>query len=123
MKKIEVWREYTRLEAKGEKYVVKRLAEKLGVSRQRVYQILAEVWTEDEKKKEMIAISHDEYWENKYKDRWSKIRSRRKDDVVEIKSLVCDMLWDGFTVTEIARRTGKHHTTIMHHAKDCDLSV
>jgi len=123
MKKKEVWKEYIRRKARGERYVAQNMARRLGVTRQRIYQILQEAHSEAEQYREMHRIQLDAYWNEKYKRLWKGLRGRRPEVVNEIKRLVCEMIWDGFSVTDIAEYTGRHHSTISHHAKDCDLDI
>ena len=123
MKKKDIWQEYIRRKARGERYVAQSIAERLGITRQRVYQILQEAHSGQEQYKEMLRVQLDAYWQEKYKKQWRGLEGRPQEVVKEIKRLVCEMIWDGFSIIDIARYTGTHHSTISHHAKDCDLSV
>lgn len=99
----------------GEK-TIKSVYEKYGVTKSGMYFLISEFEKGDKKK---IAMCHKMcLWEHKYKRLFVSLPKSNTHATKEVfASFVREMHNDGFHHGLIAKLTGKHRTTVLHHIK------
>ena len=124
-KKKEIFAEFWDRKSAGEKGVAITIAKREGLTKVRIYQILKDVEVgrlDTQEYNEAQRVKREALWKNKFAKQWKALpANRKKGTVAEVKRLVCEMIHAGFGVSEIERLCGKHRTTIMHHANDCEI--
>lgn len=114
---IEVYQAYI-LAKQDPKRTVSDVANSFGITRNAIYEVVRRIEGGNASKirKCKAQANLDCLWEYKYKARFLSIPKNREKITVEmLKNIIKEMKEDGFTVTQIARRTGKDRSTVLHH--------